>query len=51
VGLVAEADVVDVDEDLVLALLVPDLVPDVAGVVEDRSDGLSTATRSAAVEV
>jgi hypothetical protein len=33
--LVAEGDVLDVDEDLVAALPVPDLAPGVAGVVED----------------
>jgi hypothetical protein len=33
--LVAESDVVDVDEDLVAALLVPHLVPGVAGVLQD----------------
>ena len=37
-GDVAERDVVDVDEDLVLALLVPDLEAGVAGVGEDGAD-------------
>lgn len=35
----AEGDVVDVDEDFVTALAVPDLATGVAGVVEDRPDG------------
>ena len=35
----AEGDVFDVDEHLVLALLVPHLVAGVAGVDEDRADG------------
>ena len=38
-GGVAERDVFDVDEHLVLALLVPHLVAGVAGVDEDRADG------------
>jgi hypothetical protein len=38
-GLVAERDVIDVDEDLVLALAVPDLYAGVAGVGQDRPNG------------
>ena len=38
-GLVTERDVVDVDEHLVAALLVPDLAAGVAGVLQDRSNG------------
>ncbi|GGL94005.1 hypothetical protein GCM10012279_09490 [Micromonospora yangpuensis] len=38
-GFVSEGDVVDVDEDLGLALLVPDLPAGVAGVGEDDPDG------------
>ncbi|WP_143662796.1 hypothetical protein [Streptomyces sp. CB03238] len=38
-GLVAECHVVDVEEDLVFALLVPDLVAGVAGVGQDGADG------------
>jgi len=35
IRVLAECDVVDVDEDLVAALLVPHLVPGVAGVLQD----------------
>ena len=38
-GLIAGGDVVDVQEDLVLALLVPDLPAGVAGVGHDDADG------------
>ena len=38
-GGVAEGDVVDVEEDFVLALAVPDLPAGVAGVHQDGADG------------
>ena len=38
-GFIAAGDVVDVEEDLVLALLVPDLPAGVAGVAQDGADG------------
>ena len=38
-GLIPGGDVVDVEEDLVLALLVPDLPAGVAGVGQDDADG------------
>ena len=38
-GLIAGGDVVDVQQDLVLALLVPDLPPGVARVTQDDADG------------
>nr|WP_211366873.1 hypothetical protein [Pseudonocardia kunmingensis] len=34
-----QADVVDIEQDLILALLVPDLPPRVARVDDDRSHG------------
>lgn len=37
-GVVAQADIVDVDEFFVSALLVPDLIAGVPGVVENRSN-------------
>jgi hypothetical protein len=38
-GLVAETDIVDVDEDLVAALLVPNLAAGVSMVLRDRPHG------------
>jgi hypothetical protein len=38
-GLIAAGDVVDVEQDLVFALLVPDLPAGVAGVAQDGADG------------
>nr|WP_258574421.1 hypothetical protein [Actinomadura parmotrematis] len=50
-GHVPERDVGDIDEDLVLALLVPDLVAGVARVGEDRPDGALGPGDLAAVAV
>nr|WP_049575307.1 hypothetical protein [Streptomyces sp. SBT349] len=49
--LVAQGDVVDVDEDFVLALLVPDLVAGVAGVGQDGADRSLGPGDAAAVAV
>jgi hypothetical protein len=50
-GDVAEGDVVDVEEDLVFALLVPDLVARVAGIGQDGADGELVPGDAAAVPV
>ena len=50
-GRVAERDVVDVDEDLVFALAVPDLAAGVPGVGEDGTDGVFGPCDAAAVPV
>jgi hypothetical protein len=46
---VAEGDVVDVDEDFVFALPVPDLAAGVARVAEDGADGALGPGQAAAV--
>ncbi|WUH35872.1 hypothetical protein OHA71_10660 [Streptomyces sp. NBC_00444] len=50
-GLVSEGHVVDVEEDLFLVLLVPDLPSGVAGVGQDRADGSLGPGDAAAVPV
>ncbi|WUO28173.1 hypothetical protein OHT21_07740 [Streptomyces sp. NBC_00286] len=50
-GLVSEGHVVDVEEDLFLVLLVPDLPSGVAGVGQDRADGPLGPGDAAAVPV
>src|SRR5712691_8444278 len=50
-GLIAAGDVVDVEQDLVLALLVPDLPAGVAGVAHDGADGALGPSLSGAVRV
>src|SRR6266699_4245891 len=50
-GLVAAGDVVDVEEDLVFALLVPHLPAGVAGVAQNGADGALGPSLSAAVGV
>ena len=50
-GLIAAGDVVDVEQDLVFALLVPDLPAGVAGVAHDGADGALGPSLPAAVRV
>lgn len=50
-GVVAECDVVDVEQDLVLALFVPHLMAGVAGVGEDGGDGAFRPGEAGAVGV
>jgi hypothetical protein len=48
---VAERDILDVEEDLVLALAVPDLMAGVAGIREDRAHRALRPGDAAAVRV
>jgi len=50
-GLIAAGDVVDVEEDLVLALLVPDLPAGVAGIAQDGANSALGPSLSGAVRV
>lgn len=50
-GFVAEGDVVDVEQDLLFTLAVPDLVAGVSGVGQDGADGALGPGDAAAVPV